>query len=197
MTDLDRHANVIHSVFAKFYCLVPDCHYGPQGGEGFSSKDSWRRHMLNQHNIDNPLEPPQATHATGKEPEHIDSNMTESFTSPEAQARSLFLQNNLDPERLNPEQFQAFTQANPRFQANVLKTYAANLQEHYDTQLRQNPTSYWSVAEATEFPNLLRSFGTDWQAIAHHMKNKTGIMASLASHATVSSLSMRSLTWGT
>ncbi|KAI0392704.1 hypothetical protein F5Y17DRAFT_467387 [Xylariaceae sp. FL0594] len=39
------------------------------------------------------------------------------------------------------------------------------------------PSSYWSVPEATEFPSLLRSFGSDWAAIAAHMRTKTTVMA--------------------
>lgn len=39
-------------------------------------------------------------------------------------------------------------------------------------------SSYWSVAEINNFPELLRSFGTDWQAIAEHMTTKTAIMVS-------------------
>lgn len=39
-------------------------------------------------------------------------------------------------------------------------------------------SSYWSVAEMQNFPELLRSFGTDWQAIAAHMTTKTATMVS-------------------
>jgi len=49
----------------------------------------------------------------------------------------------------------------------------------FDQQERQNlqPTSsYWSVPEQTEFPELLRYFGTDWHGIAKHMTSKTHIM---------------------
>ncbi|KAI0484307.1 hypothetical protein GGR56DRAFT_613295 [Xylariaceae sp. FL0804] len=38
------------------------------------------------------------------------------------------------------------------------------------------PSSYWSVPEAGEFPHLLRSFGSDWAAIAGHMQTKTAVM---------------------
>lgn len=44
----------------------------------------------------------------------------------------------------------------------------------------QQASSYWSVAEATDFPHLLRAFGTDWGAIAAHMQTKTAVMVSLA-----------------
>ncbi|KXJ86677.1 hypothetical protein Micbo1qcDRAFT_198153 [Microdochium bolleyi] len=37
-------------------------------------------------------------------------------------------------------------------------------------------SSYWSVPEANDFPHLVRSFGTDWVAIAGHMKTKTAVM---------------------
>lgn len=39
-------------------------------------------------------------------------------------------------------------------------------------------SSYWSVSESNDFPNLLRSFGSDWNAIAAHMGSKTSIMVS-------------------
>ncbi|OHE92534.1 myb-like DNA-binding domain-containing protein [Colletotrichum orchidophilum] len=37
-------------------------------------------------------------------------------------------------------------------------------------------SSYWSVSEANDFPGLLKSFGTDWVAIAGHMGSKTAVM---------------------
>jgi len=40
----------------------------------------------------------------------------------------------------------------------------------------QQASSYWSVSESTDFPHLLRSFGTDWSAIASHMQTKTAVM---------------------
>lgn len=42
----------------------------------------------------------------------------------------------------------------------------------------QQASSYWSVSEATDFPGLLRAFGTDWTAIATHMQTKTAVMVS-------------------
>lgn len=39
-------------------------------------------------------------------------------------------------------------------------------------------SSYWSVSEANDFPALLKSFGTDWGAIAAHMQTKTAVMVS-------------------
>jgi hypothetical protein len=40
----------------------------------------------------------------------------------------------------------------------------------------QQASSYWSVSETTDFPGLLRAFGTDWAKIAHHMQTKTATM---------------------
>ncbi|GAB1312886.1 SANT domain-containing protein [Madurella fahalii] len=40
----------------------------------------------------------------------------------------------------------------------------------------QQASSYWSVSESTDFPGLLRSFGTDWASIANHMQTKTATM---------------------
>jgi hypothetical protein len=51
------------------------------------------------------------------------------------QARNLLLQHNIDPERLNPETFQTFTTQNPQVQAKTIATYAANLQQHHNTQM--------------------------------------------------------------
>jgi hypothetical protein len=47
---------------------------------------------------------------------------------------------------------------------------------------RKAPTqasSYWSVSESNDFPLLLRSFGSDWTAIAAHMGSKTAVMVCL------------------
>jgi len=41
---------------------------------------------------------------------------------------------------------------------------------------KETPSSYWSVREANEFPDLLLRFGTDWAAIAAHMKTKSPVM---------------------
>lgn len=51
-------------------------------------------------------------------------------------------------------------------------------------QQQQQPTrgsqavtsSYWSVPEQQDFQNLVNHFGTDWHAIANHMKSKTHTM---------------------
>lgn len=49
-------------------------------------------------------------------------------------------------------------------------------------QERKPPTqasSYWSVSESNDFPQLLKSFGSDWTAIAAHMGSKTAVMVSI------------------
>lgn len=46
----------------------------------------------------------------------------------------------------------------------------------------QQASSYWSVSETTDFPGLLRAFGTDWVKIAHHMQTKTATMVRLSLH---------------
>ncbi|KAI1388249.1 uncharacterized protein F4822DRAFT_402267 [Hypoxylon trugodes] len=45
-----------------------------------------------------------------------------------------------------------------------------------DRRSGSQASSYWSVPEANDFPQLLRSFGSDWQSIALHMRTKTPIM---------------------
>ena len=52
------------------------------------------------------------------------------------------------------------------------------VQEPLQPQHRGAPptSSYWSVPEQTDFNNLLQHFGTNWQAIADHMKTKTQTM---------------------
>jgi hypothetical protein len=47
--------------------------------------------------------------------------------------------------------------------------------------LSQAASSYWSVSEANDFPLLLRTFGTDWSAIAKYMQSKTTVMVCLLS----------------
>jgi hypothetical protein len=49
----------------------------------------------------------------------------------------------------------------------------------FDSQNQRNiiqSSSYWSIPEQTDFPALLRHFGTDWHGIAKFMTSKTYIM---------------------
>src|SRR5437016_5972983 len=41
---------------------------------------------------------------------------------------------------------------------------------------RAGPSSYWSVTEQTDFQRNVAHFGTDWVAIASHMRAKTQTM---------------------
>lgn len=51
-------------------------------------------------------------------------------------------------------------------------------QPQQDRKAPTQASSYWSVSESNDFPQLLRSFGSDWTAIAAHMGSKTAVMAS-------------------
>lgn len=65
-----------------------------------------------------------------------------------------------------------------------------NLAQPQPEQQRKAPTqasSYWSVSESNGFPDLLRSFGSDWTGIAACMGSKTAVM--------VSSVLMPDLQW--
>lgn len=45
-----------------------------------------------------------------------------------------------------------------------------------DRKSGSQASSYWSVPEATDFPHLLSSFGSNWAGIAAHMRTKTAVM---------------------
>ncbi|KAK8134254.1 hypothetical protein PG984_006266 [Apiospora sp. TS-2023a] len=45
-----------------------------------------------------------------------------------------------------------------------------------DHKANSGASSYWSVPEMADFPALLGSFGSDWAAIANHMRTKTTVM---------------------
>ena len=70
-----------------------------------------------------------------------------------------------------------------------------SLQEQFQPQSKGGPptSSYWSVPEQTDFNNLIHHFGTNWQAIADHMKTKTQTMVYIHNfhkHVTLVILSM-------
>lgn len=46
-------------------------------------------------------------------------------------------------------------------------------------------SSYWRPAEAADFPRLLSTFGSDWAAIAAHMRTKTAVMVPTTKHSFV------------
>ncbi|OIW29251.1 hypothetical protein CONLIGDRAFT_577461 [Coniochaeta ligniaria NRRL 30616] len=49
--------------------------------------------------------------------------------------QQLLLSHGINPETLNPDQLQAFTNQNPHVQAKTIATYAANLQQHHGNQM--------------------------------------------------------------
>jgi hypothetical protein len=51
-----------------------------------------------------------------------------------------------------------------------------SFESQQDRRNTQQTSSYWSVPEQTDFPALLRHFGTDWHGIAKFMTSKTHIM---------------------
>jgi hypothetical protein len=57
-----------------------------------------------------------------------------------------------------------------------LESAAPTASEGQDRRNLQQTSSYWSVPEQTDFPALLRHFGTDWHGIAKFMTSKTHIM---------------------
>lgn len=72
-------------------------------------------------------------------------------------------------------------------QFNLGQNIGQNIGQIHQQQLAQQDrkapaqaSSYWSVSEANDFPHLLKSFGSDWTAIAAHMGSKTAVMVSLA-----------------
>ena len=65
-----------------------------------------------------------------------------------------------------------------------------SVQEQFQAQTKGGPptSSYWSVPEQTDFNNLIHVFGTNWQAIADHMKTKTQTMVHIFTFSINSSL---------
>lgn len=59
---------------------------------------------------------------------------------------------------------------------NGLRPSAALMLDQMTDKRETQATSYWSVKEMSDFPQLLRSFGSNWQGIAKHMKTKTAEM---------------------
>lgn len=51
-----------------------------------------------------------------------------------------------------------------------------------DHKANSGASSYWSVPEMADFPALLCSFGSDWAAIANHMRTKTTVMVRHCRH---------------
>ena len=62
--------------------------------------------------------------------------------------------------------------------SNIPQRSQYTVQESFQPQSKGGApiSSYWSVPEQTDFNNLIHVFGTNWQAIADHMKTKTQTM---------------------
>ncbi|KAH8781846.1 putative nuclear receptor corepressor 1, partial [Hyaloscypha finlandica] len=81
-------------------------------------------------------------------------------------------------ERPNPSQTVNFDSVQQPFpsQERVGSAPPTNFDSPQDRRNIQQTSSYWSVPEQTDFPALLRHFGTDWHGIAKWMTSKTHIM---------------------
>ena len=79
------------------------------------------------------------------------------------------------PPQLRPEPMQQQTQSMLSSTLSFVSQQPSQPQERRTAQA----SSYWSVSEITEFPGLLRAFGTEWAAISAHMGTKTPIMVSM------------------
>jgi hypothetical protein len=65
----------------------------------------------------------------------------------------------------------------PKRQLPSHREYSDMTQEATNDQpIKYHISSYWTVPEVTEFPAILAHFGTDWKAIAKHVKHKTHVM---------------------
>src|SRR5690606_15708315 len=81
------------------------------------------------------------------------------------------------PSALAPPQLRPEPVLPPQPIVSTLNFVQPTSQPQAEARRVQNPaSSYWSVSEITEFPALLRTFGTDWSAIANHMGSKTPVM---------------------
>jgi hypothetical protein len=81
-------------------------------------------------------------------------------------------------ERPNPSQTVNFDSVQQPFpsQERLGSAPPTNFDSPQDRRNIQQTSSYWSVPEQTDFPALLRHFGTDWHGIAKWMTTKTHIM---------------------
>lgn len=80
------------------------------------------------------------------------------------------------PAALAPPQLRPDPPPPPPAHATPLTFVQTPSQPSSERRAPSQASSYWSVSEITEFPALLRAFGTDWGAIANHMGSKTPVM---------------------
>lgn len=91
------------------------------------------------------------------------------------------------PPSLRPEPVPPLPSNVPTFEFGAHNAIASNavagLALESETGGRATPatgaSSYWSVNEQNAFPDLLKSFGTNWQNISRHMTTKTHTMVSV------------------
>jgi hypothetical protein len=80
-------------------------------------------------------------------------------------------------DKANPSMTAEFdSMSQQQFAAQERLDAASTSSEGQDRRNLQQTSSYWSVPEQTDFPALLRHFGTDWHGIAKFMTSKTHIM---------------------
>src|SRR5690606_4897764 len=80
------------------------------------------------------------------------------------------------PSALAPPQLRPDPPTPPQPIVSTLNFAQPPVQPQPERRAQSQASSYWSVSEITEFPALLRAFGTDWTAIANHMGSKTPVM---------------------
>lgn len=76
-------------------------------------------------------------------------------------------------------------------QPGVISPFEVNQRSSADRKAGgSQASSYWSVSEATDFPHLLSSFGSDWSKLAAHMGTKTPVMVRTLTTQVVNSVSL-------
>jgi hypothetical protein len=95
------------------------------------------------------------------------------------QSQSNFAPPYAPPERPNPTipvNFDVMQQPFPSQERLGSAPPPVSFDAQQDRRNIQQTSSYWSVPEQTDFPALLKHFGTDWHGIAKWMTSKTHIM---------------------
>ena len=79
----------------------------------------------------------------------------------------------LDPQRQGDNEVERHAQFSLTPSASENETVSTGFQVY---QQPHQPSSYWSVFEVRDFPNLLKYYGRNFEAISAHMRTKTTIM---------------------
>ncbi|KAE8447313.1 hypothetical protein EG329_010871 [Mollisiaceae sp. DMI_Dod_QoI] len=80
------------------------------------------------------------------------------------------------PSPATPTSFESKSQPVYAQQERLESAPPMGFEQPQDRRTIQQTSSYWSVPEQTDFPALLKHFGTDWHGIAKYMTSKTHIM---------------------